>query len=408
MPTLEQEPVAAYQPGPLDHELRVRTDTVTWLAETLNGNMRTSFEFSFDGHEIYGEDGGAMTPVFDNAIQSAEIIVQQNPSLWFELRRRIIERGELDDMKAMVRGELLTDDGEPVNTIVVPSDFPPELMDASEDVGGYNSSRKQTMLRIITLEANGMIKVATQSLDGSNRRALEAIYATLGKQPEPGELLPQRINLNIPAEWQPKLIDTLTDAHDDSLHEQFGGEWHGGRRPADYRNTYDFANSQHDLVDLFTAEKLVDPVMAEKLRYKVAATAKARYERFLSQEDEFEAIMLGSISPEALISVEKIVQGQTLHRELEREGHKAAVRGDVFSGCGDTVEAEGESMTVGEQLAQLGLGNKIQTGDDDCEFVSKQCPECGDKDVLTTVRSVTVKGVKKKHITGSCGCDVVK
>src|SRR6185312_9732947 len=123
----------------LSIESRIRTDTATWLAEALNGNMRTSFEYSTDGLELYGEDGGAVGEIFDGAVTAAQEIVKRNPGLLFELRRRIIERGEYDDMLAMARGEF--------NTMVVVSDFPPELMGAQEDVGGYNASRKQTMLR---------------------------------------------------------------------------------------------------------------------------------------------------------------------------------------------------------------------------------------------------------------------
>ena len=137
MEALAEQPLHSQQYNQLDHELRVRTDTTTWSAETLNGNMRTGFEFSFDGQELYGEDGGAYTEIFDDAVQEAEIIAQQNPSLLFELRRRLIERGELEDMKAMGQGELHTADGETANTMVIVSDFPPELMDSTEDVGGH-------------------------------------------------------------------------------------------------------------------------------------------------------------------------------------------------------------------------------------------------------------------------------
>lgn len=393
---LAEQPLQNHQYERLDQESRIRTDTETWLAETLNGSMRTSFEFSFDGEELYGEDGGELTEVFDNAIQEAQIIAHENPSLLFELRRRIIERGELEDMKAMALGDLQTDDGQPANTIVIISDFPPELMDAQEDVGGYNVNRKQTMLRIITLEENGAIRVTTQSLDRSNRQALESIYTTLGKQPEPGELLSQRIHLGLPAEWQPNLVNNLTDAYDNSLNEQYGGEWHAGRRPADYSNTYDFARNQHDLVDWFTTEKLTDSVAAEKLRYKLAATAKARYDRYVGQQNKSEP-KLGTLKYESFISIKAIVGGQNLFMELEREGRRAASRGETFSGCGSSVSAEADSLSTEEHSKALGYGNKSKSkSDDDCEFISKECPSCHTKNVKTVVT--------KNRISGSCGC----
>src|SRR6267142_776545 len=100
MEALAAQPLQEQQ-NQLNHELRIRTDTMTWLAETLNGNMRTSFEFSFDGQDLYGEDGGSITEIFDDSVQEAGIIAHENPSLLFELRRRLIEREELDEMKAM-------------------------------------------------------------------------------------------------------------------------------------------------------------------------------------------------------------------------------------------------------------------------------------------------------------------
>jgi hypothetical protein len=399
METLAEQPLLNQQYNQLDHELRIRTDTETWLAETLNGNMRTSFEFSFDGDEFYGADSGAYTEVFDDAVQEAEIIAQQNPSLLFELRRRLIERGELEDMKDIGRGELRTDDGKAANTMVVVSDFPPELMDSKEDVGGYNTNRKQTMLRIITVEEDGTMRVTTQSLDQSNRQALEAVYAALGKQPEPGELLSQRINLDLPAEWQPNLVDNLTATYDKSMSEQHGGEWYGGRQPADDRNTYDFVRGQRDLVDWFTAEKLADTVGAEKLRYNLAATAKTRYERYIKVENRPEP-ELGTMTPESFVSVAAIISGQNLYMELEREGHRAANRGETFSGCGGTVKAETDSLSAEDQLSKSGYGNKTKASDEDCEFISKECPSCHTKNVKTKVT--------KHRISGSCGCSKAK
>ena len=119
----------------IDRQLRTRTDTETWLAETLNGSMRTSFEYTYDGYDLYGDDGGSITEIFDDAISEAKSITATNPSMLFELRRRMIERGELDDMQAMARDEM-------PNTMIVVSDFPPELMQAEKDVGGYNAGHK--------------------------------------------------------------------------------------------------------------------------------------------------------------------------------------------------------------------------------------------------------------------------
>jgi hypothetical protein len=389
-PTAEKLPAA--QTPELNQELRIQTDTATWLAETLHGSMRTEFEFSYDGRELRGEDGGSLDPIFDDAIEEAAIMADRNPSMLFELRRRLMEREELDEMYGMAQGNR-------PNTTIVISDFPPELMSAAEDVGGYNVSRQQTMMRIITFR-DGKINVVSQSLDGSNREATDAIYAAMGETPEEGELLGQRIHRDLPPEWQDNLADNLRNVYDGSMAEQFGGEWYAGinQRPdRNIVNTYGFATGQQDLIEWFTREKLADSVGAEKHRYKLAATAKARHERYLKRQNTADSPARLDAEYSSFVTVRSIGNAKGLIYEMTREGSRAAARGDVFSGCGATLESD--TMTE-DQLSSSGYGNKSasKSEDGECEFVSKECPECHEKDVKTTVT--------KTHISGSCGCSV--
>ena len=340
----------------INQELRVRNDTTTWLAETLHGSMRTSFEFTFDGQELRGEDGGSINEVFDSAIAEAREMTEWQPSMLFELRRRLIEREELHDMYDMLNGTK-------PNTMIVISDFPPELMNASQNIGGYNVNRQQTMMRVITLEENGKFRVTSQSLDSSNRQALEAIYAGLGEPVQAGELLSQRIHRDMSPHQQEGLSSSLTRVYDDSLTEQYGGEWHAGisQRPdRNMVNTYDFVLQQRDLVELFTSEKLADPTRAEKLRYKIAATASARHKRYLAEHNHSQTIP-GTVSYESIIKPSNLLRHPSLLHELDREGAKAVSRGEEFNGCGFTTTAEEEQdslTTTTDHLSNLGYGNK--------------------------------------------------
>src|SRR5690606_2830443 len=155
-------------------------------------------EYTFDGRELYAADGGELAPIFTNAIEQAEAIARHKPNLAFELRRRQIELDEYTAMLAMARGERS-------NSMVVVADFPPELMDAGEDVGGYNIKRRQTMLRVIYREGGGL-KIFSQSLDYSERTALEDVYRALGFRASPGELLGQRMMFNSDIQEQRTLI----------------------------------------------------------------------------------------------------------------------------------------------------------------------------------------------------------
>jgi len=370
MEKLAEQPRLNQNHEPLNQELRIRTDAETWLAETLNGTMHTSFEFSFDGQELYGEDGGSMGEVFNDAVEAAQIIAKENPSLLFELRRRQIEWTEYQDMLDMANGDK-------PNSMIVVSDFPPELMDAKEDVGGYNASRQQTMLRVITRQEDGSIRIITQSLDKSDRQGLEAIYQAMGEPVEEGELLGQRIYRDLPGSWQDNLANQLTKTYDDSLTGQQGGKWHAGIRMPSLEavtNTYDFVRQQQDLIDWFTNEKLSDPAAAEKSRFKLAATMSARYERYVSSQDMAKAAAAGRPIAKSELSMQAIVSAftQSLAKEMHREERKAASKGRTFSGCGSSVSAE-LSSTEG-QTQESGYGNKA-VGSDKFGSLKFNCPK---------------------------------
>lgn len=339
-----------------DERLRHFDDTTTWLAEVLDGSMRTSFEYSFDGEDLYGRDGGALGTIFRDSIKDAEITAARTPSLAFELRRRRIEHQEYQDMLAMVKGEL-------PNTMVVVSDFPPELMDATSDVGGYNARRKQTMLRVIMKNEDGTITMLSQSLDRSDRLALEAIYGHFGFVPEPGELLGQRIHQDFPPEEQAFLIDWLTGSYDRALSAQYGGEWHAGRTPAERLNTYDFVRSQEDLVGAFVSEKLQNPSKAESLRFGLAAAMESRFKNRLA------SATINYAQQETVYSAMAPIE------EMGNAGRIATLQGKTYSGCGFTVS--GEAIPPGQrQLSEAGYGNKTE-GKEDWKWKSGICRTSG-------------------------------
>jgi hypothetical protein len=364
-----------------ERERQLRYDLETQFAELVNGNMRTDFELRFNGHDLVGEDGRGMEEITATACRDANELAKKDPNLWFEIRRRSLERDELFELIEMAQGKR-------PNTMVVVSDFPTELMQAKEDVGGYNVSRKQTMLRVLVRKPDGNVHMYSQSLDGSNRQALEAIYARFGIQPEPGELLGQRINVDIPWSEQSVLVDELMGVYDRSLSDQFGGDWHGGRRPADYRNTYEFVCGQQDLIaECIRLNKhgwLNDEVM-----YKMAATMQKRFETYAEE--------LGIVSPIMMNSNPRL-----LYQEIELAAAQARAAGMAFSACGATLRADGPDGSTENSLEQAGYGNKSEDGD--CEFMSKECPLCHAKNVKTMVKKLSSG---KKHISGSCGCSKI-
>jgi hypothetical protein len=274
--------------------------------------------------------------------------------------------------------------GELPNTMVIVSDFPAELLTATEDIGGYNVTRKQAMLRVLTRRADGNVQLYSQSLDGSDRACLEAIYDDFGMKPDAGELLHQRIHTDLSVEAQATIIDRLTGVYDRALGTRYGGEWYAGRRPADYRNTYEFVRRQQDLI-----QTCIDLQLSGRL------DVKTMYDMSATMQARFKAKKYDSFSP--VPNREMLAPGM-LQLEIMQAGREARAAGQSFSACGITLKAEGIDGSSEGQLDEAGYGNKAS--EEDCEFVSKKCPMCGTKNVKTKVT--------KTHISGSCGCSKKK
>jgi hypothetical protein len=376
MPSVEQPPTteAGYNP-----ELRHKNDAETWLAEVLDGSMRTPFEYTFDGHELYAADGSPMGKVFKDAEVEGVRIAQKDPRLSFEPRRRKLESEEYQCMLAMARGEL-------PNTMIILSDFPAELMNEKKSVGGYNVDRKQTMLRVITWNGH-TLAMQSQTLDQSNRQASEAIYQDFGLQAEKGELLGQRIHTSMKREDQAFAVDWVTGVYDRSLHQQTGREWRSGRPLGDLENTYDFVQRNQDVVQR-VARLYANGDYSSSEVYDCAATLKKR----------FEVEKISGIGYEYREAIPEwdIESRRRLEQELYNSGVESRSNGDDFNGCGASV------VGAEDQLEQSGYGNKKdETGD--CDFISKECPSCGERNVKTHVRNIN----GKRHVSGSCGCKKV-
>lgn len=317
-----------------DRNKRDYDDVTTLFAEMINGNMRTPFEYRFDGNELRARDGSVMRYIFEDSLEEADHMADENPRLAFEVRRRRREIDEHYDMLKMVQGRL-------PNTMVVVSDFPAELMDATQDVGGYNVTRQQTMLRVLTWDGQ-RLAMHSQSLDRSDRPALEAMYASLGYQPRAGELLGQRMHLELDAVEQKFLIDKLTGVYDRSLGERYGGSWYAGRAPAELGqlNTYDFVRQQHDLIQLALQQQRVGQLDV----YGLASALEERFDRNIAMQPA--EIMIRHLDP-----------AHNLFQEIQQASIAARTMGRVFSGCGLSVGAANE-LFAGEQLDEAGYGNK--------------------------------------------------
>lgn len=364
-------------------ERQLRYDLQTQFAELVDGSMRTDFELYFNGHNLIGEDGRGMDEITSKSLAEAKTMVKINPEWHYEVRRRELERQEFEEIVEMAYGI-------GSNTMVVVSDFPLELRHATEDVGGYNVTRKQTMLRVIHKTADGNINMTSQSLDGSNRQALEAIYARFDLKPEDGELLGQRIYVDLTSHQQVTLSDELRAIYDASMSQQFGGQWYAGRQPIDYRNTYDFVCRQQDLIEECTRLNSLGQLNREYM-YNFAATMQKRFKDGQSGTIE--------ISREQATNVLARLQS-----EIMVAGAWAEQQGMVFSACGVSMRSGGFSGSFKNGLELAGYGNKAFSSEGGiCTYTLDKCPGDGCDAENVTVTSREENGVTVATAS-PCGC----
>jgi hypothetical protein len=330
--------------------VQAEDDATTQLAEWVDGSMYVEFELTLQGDDLYSRDGRNIGEVTLNGLRDAREAAKKNPNLWFEVGRSSIEREEYLEAVDMAKGN-------GPNTMFISSDYPEDLRDADEDVGGYNRIRQQAMERSFTRNSDGTVTMRIKSLDGSNREALEAVHAEFGQVIHKGPMLGQRARLNLSPEEQDRLMDRAVDTYDRKMAEQFGGEWYAGRRPADYRNTYDFVCQQADLVEMWVNADL-NGNLTDTLMYDIAAAAQARFEKNQVEQPLQQKRRLGVLSVGVAHQARLEVDPAALQYELRSAGAQARAEDKVFSGCGVTLKATGKDESTEAQMDAAGYANQ--------------------------------------------------
>ncbi len=370
-----------------DREYRVREDFVTWAAEALDGQMRTptSYRYDVSSNELHAEDGSALGAIFDDALVHADELIKSQPQLAFEKRRRAHELDEYHEMLELMQG-----DGP--NTMIVVSDFPHELMHYPVDVGGYNVRRRQTFLRVIRRDGD-TLEMYSQTLDGSNRAALEALYDHFGEDAKPGELLGQRMHMQSD-KTADKLTEELVGVYDRTLHKNDGGIYFAGREVVENKqNTYEFVLQQTDIVKHAVQEVLRGTINDQSM-YNFAALLSQRYNNQQFSVPTAEMIHSSDTysGRDNMLTGPLVVQHTLLSEALTSAGHAAAAAGQTFSGCGSSF---GAGVDSGEKsiLEALGFGSKSSSEESYSFNAYRFCVSC----------QAPPKEKEKKKMCGPCG-----
>ena len=340
-------------PTQYNEQLRLRNDIETLYAESLCGSMRTPAIYDYDplAVELYAEDGGLLGSVFENALKDIEQKAVEYPEFNFEVRRRRHERAEYDEMLNMM-------DNESTNTIVVVSDFPAELQDANQSVGGYDIDRKQAYIRVLAKDGDKLY-LYSQSLDGSDRHALEQLYTELGYQAKPGELLGQRLQITLDPQDQHLLIDRLTATYDDMLQQNTGVKHYAGipMYNIDPIDTYAFVKKQSDIIGL-SITMHASGELTYKKQYDMMALLRERYEKAkqgVMEEIQYAKNNIGHLA----------LQHAVVEQQSQQAGTKAQAEGRGFSFCGQTMRAS-QAAEATDQTGAAGYSsaNKTATAED--------------------------------------------
>lgn len=334
----------------------VYEDECTWLGETLNGSMRTSFTYKNVNGELVASDGRAIGKIFSDGLQYSYILAEKDPRFAGEVTRCHHEWEEFQLMQWMAN------DSSAPNTMIVNSAILESLKNSTQnDVGGYKPARGMGWNRIITRNTDNSITITSQSLDGNSRAGYAAILNEFDGIDVPGEdelsnddMLSWRVRLNLTTEEQQDLSDRLMAVYDKSMGED--GKTYRAGRLQENGDTWQFTIAQDDLVrehlrqaaPLILRYKRGDGSVEKELsqvRFATAATLKRRYE----------------------LGVEWQSKHTSLAAERQSAASDAAASGESFGGCGLSV-----SVSAEQQLGELGFGNRLKRG---------ACPHC--KEVIT-------------------------
>jgi hypothetical protein len=326
-------------------------DECTWLAETINGSMRTSFTFRLVDGELTASDGRQLRSVFEKGKEYAQTLAASDTRM-----QGGVERSEFEWQEFLIMDAMAHDTSLP-NTVIVNS---PILAGLTADIHGYQASRGLGWQRtIMRNDATGEITITSQSVDGDERQAYNATY-THFEQPTPQEvsndgMLGERIFLNLTAQEQAELPDTIMGLYDGIMNSLYGGAHRAGRRQEN-GDTWQFVIQQEDLIrhhlhviaPLVVRQKQGDRSVDAAInatRYNTAATLRRRYERGQEWTSQF-----GDVAVEHTAA-----------------GAAAAALGEVFNGCGFMAESSETEAAV--QLRKLGYGPRP-------EKVRGACPIC--------------------------------
>jgi hypothetical protein len=382
--------------------LQAEYDAITELAELTEGQMYAPIPLTFDSHDLYGPDGRSATETAVRGLEAARQKAEKNPNLQFDVERAEHELNEVLEAIDMIK----TGSG---NTLMVTTNYPWALKKTGQTAPGYNEERELALARFIAVYPDDSIWLISQTLDGSNDQGLNAIHTEFDFEVDPNkEQLGQRRQMTLSPEEQAVMVDRARGVYDREMTAQFDEEFYAGRRPVDYRNTYDFVCQQRDLIEAYKELKLSGNLTGEAM-YNLGATINSRFEKS-------KIIGRAQVADRVVMLYADYEQTNydygRLYEEMAREGRLARSQGKSFVACGSTFtanstealfgnadnEARGETSWHGGKIyknSKCVSCEKVKSEVGACH-ICKDCVEHPKKHKLGTVQSRTGDPKKAK------------
>lgn len=139
------------------------------------------------------------------------------------------------------------------------------------------------------------------------------------------------------------------------------------------------------------AEKVTDQIISEYRSIHTRVMATQRLHKLSEAQMVEQAIGDTDIDPRVFGPAAPYIERARIAYQ-QGEADQLLVHMKAAKSKAQTSSCPGSGIKSLESLS----GEDSQDSDEDCEFVSKKCPECGAKNVKTKVT--------KNKITGSCGC----
>lgn len=182
------------------------------------------------------------------------------------------------------------------------------------------------------------------------------------------------------------------------LWDEVNGTFFGEAKPQqDYLDYLELCQQREDTLQPIVAN-IVDELVGQASQINTRLEATQRLNKLSGKHMVRQAAFDTTINPrvfgeKAAVQIEEARQQFQLgNNQAGLDAVKQAIKYDNSKSCPSLLEKDLEDM--------FSSNDNTEKSDEDCEFISKECPKCHKKNVKTTVT--------KHRITGDCGCSVRK